>query len=122
MSFGFSVQKQIWKSVGGKSDVDYDTLFRFGDKVDWRRKGEWLHEGDLKFNIQAVKGHLPCDAVTHYTYIEVLLCDPINSFVCDFWGGDDGMGTLHCTHPGVWIDWWEVGWGGLFSRTKTFNL
>jgi hypothetical protein len=33
--FGFSVQKQIWLSVGGKPDASYDTYKIFCDRVGW---------------------------------------------------------------------------------------
>ncbi|MBD2726026.1 GUN4 domain-containing protein [Nostoc sp. FACHB-892] len=50
--FGFSVQKQIWESVG----KDYD---KFGDRVGWR-KGEWLSYSDLTFRPEVTpQGHLP---------------------------------------------------------------
>jgi len=40
--FGFSVQKQIWESVGGHQYADYDIRERFGDKLGWRREEQWL--------------------------------------------------------------------------------
>lgn len=55
--FGFSVQKKIWLSVGGK--VDYDTECKLGDRCGWRKGGEWLNYSNLTFNKQAPVGHLP---------------------------------------------------------------
>ena len=60
--FGFSVQKKIWLSVGGK--VDYKTECKLGDRVGWRKGrgkgGSWLNYSDLTFNKTAPRGHLPC--------------------------------------------------------------
>lgn len=51
--FGFSVQKQIWESVGN----DYQ---KFGDRIGWR-KGikDWLSYSDLTFTTNSPQGHLP---------------------------------------------------------------
>ena len=50
--FGFSVQKRIYTAV----DRDYQ---QFGDRVGWRKKGEWLNYHHLQFDRDAPKGHLP---------------------------------------------------------------
>ncbi|MEG3901731.1 serine/threonine-protein kinase [Microcoleus sp. B4-C5] len=56
--FGFSVQKEIWLSVGGK--VDWETEKKLGDRVGWRNsRKSWLNYDDLTFNLQAPSGHLP---------------------------------------------------------------
>jgi hypothetical protein len=34
-NFGFSTQKQIWKSLGGNSDEDYDTWKQFEQQLQW---------------------------------------------------------------------------------------
>jgi serine/threonine protein kinase len=72
--FGFSVQQDIWKSVGGTSDTLYPTLEqfsrrgkwrvnspwqRFGSRVGWRSKDQWLPVDRLCFSLDAPKGHLP---------------------------------------------------------------
>lgn len=58
--FGFSVQKTVWESVGGKHEVDYITWCRFGDRVGWRVQGNWLKYSELTFNREAAPmGHLP---------------------------------------------------------------
>jgi serine/threonine-protein kinase len=56
--FGFSVQKRIWESVGGNPDADYETWCKFGDRVGWRVKQEWISNEALTFSTQAC-GHLP---------------------------------------------------------------
>ncbi|HIK30603.1 MAG TPA: GUN4 domain-containing protein [Oscillatoriales cyanobacterium M59_W2019_021] len=50
--FGFSVQKGIYTAV----DRDY---LQFGDRVGWRKEGEWLNYHHLQFDRDAPKGHLP---------------------------------------------------------------
>ncbi|HEY9637311.1 MAG TPA: serine/threonine-protein kinase [Coleofasciculaceae cyanobacterium] len=58
--FGFSIQKQIWDSVGARSTIDYVTWCHFGDRVGWRVKGNWLNYCDLTFDPKAAPlGHLP---------------------------------------------------------------
>ncbi|PZV18506.1 MAG: NTPase (NACHT family) [Leptolyngbya sp.] len=57
--FGFSVQKEIYLSVGGIADGRYhnEAFERFGDAVAWRRNGSW--EFKFIYNIASPKGHLP---------------------------------------------------------------
>ncbi|MEP0780822.1 GUN4 domain-containing protein [Microcoleus sp. ZQ-A2] len=69
--FGFSVQKRIWESVGGKpGEYDYEILKKFGDRVGWlkwenkwlglRIKELWVSRYDeFTFHLNAPQGHLP---------------------------------------------------------------
>jgi len=58
--FGFSVQKRLFESVGGKPGVDdYKAYCRFGERVGWLVKNCWLSETDLIFTLDAPFGHLP---------------------------------------------------------------
>ncbi|MFO5491983.1 MAG: GUN4 domain-containing protein [Cuspidothrix sp.] len=59
--FGFSVQKQIWLELGGKLDgePDWDTFTKLGDRVGWRKNGEWLSDSYYTFSTNALSGHLP---------------------------------------------------------------
>jgi len=57
--FGFSVQKQIWRSVGGKLNADWETYCRFGERVGWRIRNRWLDEWNLTYTLGAPIGHLP---------------------------------------------------------------
>lgn len=59
--FGFSVQKQIWQTVG-------NNYFPFGDRVGWRRSGCWLSYQHLNFSATAPQGHLPA---AHLTWDEL---------------------------------------------------
>jgi uncharacterized caspase-like protein len=52
--FGFSVQKKIYVECGGKLDGKYpgDEIWRkFGDRVGWRKNGEWMDYTDVSKNI-----------------------------------------------------------------------
>ncbi|MEG4035823.1 serine/threonine-protein kinase [Microcoleus sp. w1-18aA5] len=57
--FGFSVQNRIYQSLGGTREYDNEFWQKFGDKVGWRKKNEWLHYNDLTFADRAPEGHLP---------------------------------------------------------------
>ncbi|QLE47220.1 TIR domain-containing protein [Nostoc sp. C057] len=59
--FGFSVQKNIYLSVGGKADGEYykEVWEKFGDRVGWKVKGSWIDYSSVDFNISAPEGHLP---------------------------------------------------------------
>jgi hypothetical protein len=61
--FGFSVQKHIWKSVGGNLKADDKIYKAFGDLVEWRVNENWLQINDLTFEPSAPIGHLPATAV-----------------------------------------------------------
>ncbi|MBH8561028.1 GUN4 domain-containing protein [Nostoc sp. CENA67] len=63
--FGFSVQKQIWESVGGQTDADYETWCKFCDRVGWRVNQNWLFYSDLSFDTDAPKGHFPAAATVN---------------------------------------------------------
>ena len=54
---GFSVQKQIWHSVG-------KNYFAFGDRVGWRQGRLWLDYASLNFTTGASPGHLPAAHLT----------------------------------------------------------
>ncbi|MFB2920983.1 GUN4 domain-containing protein [Aerosakkonema funiforme] len=60
--FGFSIQKQIWESVGGHPDADSEIYEKFGDKVGWRW-GELTFNDDAPFD-DAPFGHLPARCAT----------------------------------------------------------
>jgi WD40 repeat protein len=58
--FGFSVQKKIWESLGGKQNAEYKIYRSFSKSVGWSDgSNSWLHYPDLSFNSTAVVGHLP---------------------------------------------------------------
>ncbi|MEH2374396.1 GUN4 domain-containing protein [Nostoc sp.] len=57
--FGFSVQQSIWKEIGAQ--VDYETEKRLGDRLGWRKEGNWLDYNQLTFKLSPTTpmGHLP---------------------------------------------------------------
>ena len=58
--FGFSVQKQIWLEEGGKKGIYDERVYeKFGDRVGWRKDGNWRLYSDLTFSANEVAGHLP---------------------------------------------------------------
>ncbi|MBP0017346.1 MAG: GUN4 domain-containing protein [Cyanobacteria bacterium SBLK] len=59
--FGFSVQKNIWLSVGGQlGEYDYEVYKKFGKQVQWYKNGEWIGRTNLQFSgAEFPRGHLP---------------------------------------------------------------
>ncbi|GAB4183031.1 MAG: hypothetical protein Fur006_19490 [Coleofasciculaceae cyanobacterium] len=58
--FGFSVQKKIWESLGGKQNAEYRIYRSFSKGVGWSDgSNSWLYYSDLTFNSTAMVGHLP---------------------------------------------------------------
>jgi hypothetical protein len=76
--FGFSVQKEIYESLGGMKEYNKEVWENFGDRVGewtkeynkriwenfgdlvgWRKGGSWLDYSDLTFNLDASQAHLP---------------------------------------------------------------
>jgi WD40 repeat protein len=58
--FGFSVQKDIWQSVGGTKNAPYRIFCSFGERVGWlNRDLDWLTYSELTFNAIPPVGYLP---------------------------------------------------------------
>lgn len=58
--FGFSVQKEIYQSLGGTREYNAEVWKKFCDRVGWRVNGDWLlYYKDLNFDLEAARGHLP---------------------------------------------------------------
>jgi CheY-like chemotaxis protein len=58
--FGFSVQKEIWQSIGGTKNASINIYRSFCERIGWRGRGSsWLFYSDLTFNTTASVGHLP---------------------------------------------------------------
>ncbi|MEH2412695.1 GUN4 domain-containing protein [Nostoc sp.] len=60
--FGFSVQKDIYLSVGGKADGKYyeKAWEKFGDRVGWRVNSRyWINYSYVTFDTSSPRGHLP---------------------------------------------------------------
>jgi uncharacterized caspase-like protein len=73
--FGFSVQSQIYRDLGGTREYNEVIWKKFGDQVGWRRTGKWLNYSDLSFDLYSNKGHLPLFAVAT-PFVENLRWDP----------------------------------------------
>ncbi|WP_339381387.1 GUN4 domain-containing protein, partial [Brasilonema sp. UFV-L1] len=60
--FGFSVQKEIYLSVGGKPDGKYyeEAWEKFGDRVGRKVRENWISYSSFTFDTSAPRGHLPC--------------------------------------------------------------
>lgn len=56
--FGFSVQKKIWQECGSPTKYNSDWE-KFGDRVGWRKKGDWLLYSDLTFSTSDPPAHIP---------------------------------------------------------------
>ena len=69
--FGFSVQKEIYESLGGTTGTRFndDIWKKFGDRVGWRKGDNWLSYYDLTFDKSAPQAHLP------YIYLMYDLAD-----------------------------------------------
>lgn len=63
--FGFSVQKRIYVETGNPLDGKYyeESLERFGERVGWCMKHEWISYSDVIFDTLIPKGHLPVGGV-----------------------------------------------------------
>jgi hypothetical protein len=60
--FGFSVQKKIYVECGATLDGKYpgDEIWgKFGDRVGWRKNGEWLYYDDLNPSLSSPQGIFP---------------------------------------------------------------
>ncbi len=57
--FGFSVQKEIYQSLGGQREYNKEVWEQFGDAVGWRVKKKWIYYKDITFSLEAPQGHLP---------------------------------------------------------------
>ncbi|BAQ65329.1 serine/threonine-protein kinase [Geminocystis sp. NIES-3709] len=62
--FGFSVQKRIYLSLGGKRSYDKKIWETVGDRLGWRMNGIWLFQDYLIYTIKAPQGHLPSVAMS----------------------------------------------------------
>ncbi|WP_293143566.1 GUN4 domain-containing protein [Okeania sp. SIO3I5] len=62
--FGFSVQKDIYQSLGGTRKYDEEIWEAFCNKVGWQQGGKCLHYDELTFNREThYTGHLPMGTI-----------------------------------------------------------
>ena len=87
--FGFSVQKEIWLSVGDVSnpskESNYKIYKKFGERVGWyvKEKDKWLWWEDLTFSLNAPVGHLPV-GISHKGERMLLMLDGV-VFLSSLW-------------------------------------
>lgn len=78
--FGFSVQKRIYQSLGGTREYNREIWERFGDRVGWRKNGDYLYYKNLTFSTKAPEAHLPLRCVWGVLWV--------------WWEGGVEMGSL----------------------------
>jgi len=93
--FGFSVQKEIYESLGGTREYNREVWNKFGNRVGWRKGGSWLYSSDLTYSDEAPKAHLPAGSVERDRYY---------------------LGWRN----GIWLIW--ESFSGAFSRAKACYL
>lgn len=74
--FGFSVQRKIYQGLGGTRNYDKKIWEAFGDKVGWRRGGQWFYYQDITFDSKTQKvqfGNFPRMYNKKYMYILVYM-------------------------------------------------
>ncbi|MGK7899320.1 MAG: GUN4 domain-containing protein [Xenococcus sp. (in: cyanobacteria)] len=57
--FGFSIQKEIYQSLGGTKEYNKEIWAQFGERIGWKRGDKWLSYSNLSYNLDAPLGHLP---------------------------------------------------------------
>lgn len=57
--FGFTVQKEIYESLGGNTNYNPNIWDCFGDRVGWRLNHKWLYYNQLSFTLHSRPGNLP---------------------------------------------------------------
>jgi hypothetical protein len=85
--FGFSVQAQLYQSVGGSLETtiaqDYSVIEQFGDRVGWRVNGNWQKCDDLDYTLNAPIGCHPSRwwnspfgaKMTNYFFARLITCE-----------------------------------------------
>jgi hypothetical protein len=85
--FGFSVQAQLYQSVGGSLETtiaqDYSVIERFGDRAGWRVNGNWQKCDDLDYTLNAPIGCHPSRwwnspfgaKMTNYFFARLMTCE-----------------------------------------------
>ena len=66
--FGFSVQKDIYESLGGTEEYNEQVWQNFCEIIGWTKGGNYINYSDLTFNVKAPQAHLPYFA-PEYKYV-----------------------------------------------------
>lgn len=70
--FGLSIQNQIWQSIGGSENANYEIWYRFCEQVGWRVKDSWVKYDEIPFHLDAPNGRLPFLVVGGYGVVVCL--------------------------------------------------
>ena len=71
--FGFSVQKEIFESLGGDTKSYNQEVFdKFFDRVGWKEGRDWVSGTDYTFNLNAPLGHLPTRASWYADWVRTI--------------------------------------------------
>jgi hypothetical protein len=64
--FGFTIQERIWSEIGGQED--YETAKKLGNRLGWRKNGQWLNYEQLIFELSSTTplGHLPVNWLIYH--------------------------------------------------------
>ncbi len=57
--FGFSIQKQIYLSLGGTKVYNQEIWEAFGSRIGWYNQERWLYYREINYSLSAPTGHLP---------------------------------------------------------------
>jgi hypothetical protein len=100
--FGFSVQNEIYESLGGTLPRrEYNELYElWGERIGWMKGGDWLDPSNITYSAEAPKGFLPLRVINDLK----LWCTP------------SPLGASYCAL--------EDGWSSVapMSRAKACNL
>lgn len=77
--FGFRVQQQLYRGLGGTTNFDFPLWQTFAQRVGWCQDRHWLNYAELTFADYAPMGHLPTFC------IHVLNRQGIEQDVCGWW-------------------------------------
>jgi hypothetical protein len=79
--FGFSVQSNVWESIG----EDYG---KFSDAVGWRHDSDWLEYSQLSFSLQAPVGQMPAAPFFKFNHSPIGWAASLPSKLVDCYGED----------------------------------
>ncbi|NET42905.1 GUN4 domain-containing protein [Okeania sp. SIO2B3] len=89
--FGFSVQKKIYKNLGGTREFEQSVYEAFGNEVGWRQRGKWLFDFEITFSLDTdYAGHLPFRVCLGHLPWAVIPNSPIFGFSWSLWFGACG--------------------------------
>jgi serine/threonine protein kinase len=89
--FGFRVQQQLYRALGGTAEFDFSLWQTFAQQVGWCQNRHWVNHAELTFAAHAPRGHLPACCI----------------HVLNRQGIDQGVGG-----------WWRLGFVTLMERLE----